>query len=432
MPLPVQQEYAQALLGSPGSNAYLSREPIASPFTPGTVVDCDNDDDQLSPPSGLKGDGNVDYLTTTPTSEGATNGNVYAYVEHRSMAFSVEIPLQGTLDVNDAASINGRELRVSVPSSWRCRETETEIVPSATIVNIGETHGLTVSLPSRTNPLPRLRIEYAGDICYDGILRGSCHELAEWSLGDALETAGPRVVAQLVAALLAERRVIVVCASPSVRTAIVLASVALVGAEWPHLCLPLLCTTAQKNMTEMILAPVPYVIGLPSLEVLEKETLEELFQVNGDQESCPPCVLMVTTDTEDGCGAASWHRDGSMPPTYSLTSGLAVQRLDDHLAGVLQAASAGFLRARNARDVEHASEAAQSVLVAANQCHGRLQAKCLAVQQAAAAVQQKSSRDTIDETSASGFMAEYMRSVMWQELARSISPPTRQVQLQEA
>eukprot|EP01043_Picozoa_sp_COSAG02_P016293 COSAG02_NODE_713_length_18120_cov_27.173409_17_plen_424_part_00 len=422
------------LLGSPrGSNAYLSREPIASPFTPGAVFGKDDDDDKPSPQSPRgEGDGNVDNVTTTPTPEAAINGNVYAYVEHCSMAFSVEIPLRATLNFNDAASINGRELRVSVPSSWRCRETETEIVPLATIVNIGETHGLTVSLPSRANPLPSLRIEYAGDICYDGIVRGSAHELADWSVGDALETVGSRVMAQLVAALLAERRVVVVCAAPSVRTAVVLASVALVGAEWPHLCLPLLCTTPKNNMTEMILAPVPYVIGLPSLEVLEEETLGELFQVNGDHQICPPCVLMVTTDTEDGCGAASWHRHGSMPPTYSFTFSSAVQRIDDHLAGVLQAASAELLHARDAQDFAHASEATQSLLVAVKQCHGRLQAKCMTVQQSAGMGQKEGSRDRMDDTLASGFMAEYMRSVMWQELARSVSPPTNQEQPQGA
>lgn len=417
------------LLGSPrGSNAYLSREPVASPFTPGPGAACGNVDDKLSPPFALESDGN----TTTSSPEAATNGNIYAYVEHCSMAFSVEVPLRASLDVNDAASINGRELRVSVPSSWRCRETETEIVPSATIVNIGETHGLTVSLPSRTNPLPRLRIDYAGDICYDGIVRGSAREITDWSVGDALEVVGPRVMAQLVAGLMAERRVVVVCEAPSVRTAVVLASIALVGTDWPHLCLPLLCTTPQKNMTEMILAPVPYVIGLPMLEALEEETLGELFQLNGEPESCPPCVLMVTVDSEGGCGAASWHRHGSMPPTYSLSSDSAGQRLEDHLAGVLQAASAELLLARNARDVEQASEAANAVLVAVKKCHARLQAKCLALQQsAAAAAQHEDLRDTIDGTAASGFVAEYMRSVMWQELARSICPPAKQEQPQE-
>ena len=372
------------------------------------------------------------------TGEGSTSSTVYAYVEHRSMAFSVEIPPRVTLDVNNTAGVNGRELRVNVPSSWRCRETETEIVPAATVVNIGETHGLTVCLPSQTNPRPRLRVDYAGDVCYDDVLRGNAYELAAWSLGDALEAAGPRAMAQLVAALLAERRVVVVCKAASVRTAVVLASMALVGPSWPHLCLPLLCITPEANMTEMILAPVPYVVGLPTLDVLEAEVLGELFQFNDQQESCPPCVLMVTTESsEGGCGAASWHRHGSMPPTYSLSSPDSAGqsgRLQDDLGGVLEAASADLLRARDLRDFEGVSKATESLLVAVKQCHGRLHARCLAAQRPAAAGHGDGQIGTPEISAGAaegGFVAEYMRSVLWQELVRSICP-AEQEQPQEA
>ena len=375
----------------------------------------------------------------TSTAERSASSAVYAYVEHRSMAFSVEIPSRVTLDANNTAGANGRELRVNVPSSWRCRETETEIVPAATIVNIGETHGLTVCLPSETNPRPRLRVDYAGDVCYDDVLRGNAYELAAWSLGDALEAAGSRAMAQLVAALLAERRVVVVCKPASLRTAVVLASMALVGQSWPHLCLPLLCTTPEANMTEMILAPVPYVIGLPTLDVLEEEVLAELFQFNGQQESCPPCVLMVSTESSEGdCGAASWHRHGSMPPTYyfsSPDSAWQQGRLQDHLGGVLEAASGELLRARNLRDFEGVSKATESLLVAVKQCHSRLHARCLAAQRQTAASSGDGQIGVPDDSAGAaegGFVAEYMRSVLWQELARSICPPAEQGQPQEA
>lgn len=84
-------------------------------------------------------------------------------------------------------------------------------------------------------------------------------ELGDWALGDALEAVGAHEMASLVAALAVERRVVVVCEATSVRAAVVLAALSLVGPKWPHLVLPLLRTAEgkdhQQSQSEMVLAP---------------------------------------------------------------------------------------------------------------------------------------------------------------------------------
>ena len=71
----------------------------------------------------------------------------------------------------------------------------------------------------------------------EGWLQEEASELAEWGLGDALEAVGAEGLSQLVGALAAERRVVVVCEALSVRGALVLSALALLGPHWPHLAL---------------------------------------------------------------------------------------------------------------------------------------------------------------------------------------------------
>ena len=92
------------------------------------------------------------------------------------------------------------------------------------------------------------------------------HELARWALGDALEALGGTqggvkvAVARLlglISAVLLERRVVVACASPSIRTAVVTAALALVRShwQWAHLALPLLPIVDSYHL-ELLGAPV--------------------------------------------------------------------------------------------------------------------------------------------------------------------------------
>lgn len=74
------------------------------------------------------------------------------------MSFSVEIPPRPSLDASDEATVVGRLLNATVPSSWRCRKSESAMAQS-TIVGIGEAHGLMVGMPSREDPRPSLRVE---------------------------------------------------------------------------------------------------------------------------------------------------------------------------------------------------------------------------------------------------------------------------------
>ena len=166
-----------------------------------------------------------------------------------------------------------------------------------------------------------------------------------------------------------------------------------------------------ERMRQMVLAPVPYLIAVRSLDDLGDEICAELLRTGrrrsqnaaaepAEGEEYPPCVLIVGGD-----GECSWHRHGGTPPTY----GWPGRTLLDTIAPLCEP----LRQARERQDAAAAVKATAAVLAAAGSCRAGLHAHCRRLLAEGGEAEDRSR----------GFVGEFLLSAQWEESYRKPQRP---------
>ena len=164
-----------------------------------------------------------------------------------------------------------------------------------------------------------------------------------------------------------------------------------------------------ERMRQMVLAPVPYLIAVRSLDDLGDEICAELLRTGrrrsqnaaaepAEGEEYPPCVLIVGGD-----GECSWHRHGGTPPTY----GWPGRTLLDTIAPLCEP----LRQAREGQDAAAAVKATAAVLAAAGSCRTGLYAHCRRLLAEGGEAEER------------GFVGEFLLSAQWEESYRKPQRP---------
>ena len=201
----------------------------------------------------------LDVEVPRPLAEAHHSG--WAEVVHAEGVYSVLLP---------AALKPGQHFQLTVPSCWRSRkfsgavseqfepsESWLESLDRARVLQPGAI-GSDFAIPAST-----FGGSTSGGFAFGpGKIPNTHTSFALWTLGNALEQCTVEVLLTAATSLLLERPLIVLHPKKSARSAVAFALLALLGPwRYPHTALPLV----PPAMYELATAPVPFLLGMPSV-----------------------------------------------------------------------------------------------------------------------------------------------------------------------